>query len=44
MCIPPCNAGSECNYAMLTFDGIDVMGDRLAEEVRYASLALCTLY
>ncbi|XP_050364817.1 putative lipase ROG1 [Argentina anserina] len=25
---------SECNYSMLTFDGVDVMGERLAEEVR----------
>ncbi|KAM0968493.1 hypothetical protein ACFX2A_017141 [Malus domestica] len=24
---------SECNYSMLTFDGVDVMGERLAEEV-----------
>ncbi|XP_010936210.2 uncharacterized protein [Elaeis guineensis] len=24
---------SECNYSTLTFDGIDVMGERLAEEV-----------
>ncbi|KAK1395971.1 DUF676 domain-containing protein [Heracleum sosnowskyi] len=24
---------SECNYSMLTFDGIDVMGSRLADEV-----------
>lgn len=30
-----CNAGSQCNSAMLTFDGVDVMGERLAEEVRY---------
>lgn len=30
-----CIAGSECNYSMLTFDGVDVMGERLAEEVRY---------
>lgn len=29
-----CNAGSNCNSSMLTFDGVDVMGDRLAEEVR----------
>lgn len=29
-----CNAGSECNSATLTFDGVDVMGERLAEEVR----------
>lgn len=28
-----CNAGSECNYSMLTFDGVDIMGDRLAAEV-----------
>lgn len=27
------NAGSECNPSMLTFDGVDVMGNRLAEEV-----------
>ncbi|XWS25454.1 hypothetical protein CRYUN_Cryun27aG0069700 [Craigia yunnanensis] len=26
---------SERNSAMLTFDGVDVMGDRLAEEVKY---------
>lgn len=26
-------AGSECNCSMLTFDGVDVMGERLAEEV-----------
>ncbi|KAL6215533.1 hypothetical protein ACLB2K_014962 [Fragaria x ananassa] len=25
---------SECNCSMLTFDGVDVMGERLAEEVR----------
>ncbi|KAL0926122.1 hypothetical protein M5K25_004516 [Dendrobium thyrsiflorum] len=25
---------SECNYATLTFDGVDVMGERLAKEVR----------
>ncbi|KAM2868885.1 hypothetical protein FF1_016894 [Malus domestica] len=24
---------SECNHSMLTFDGVDVMGERLAEEV-----------
>ncbi|KAJ4823770.1 hypothetical protein Tsubulata_012086 [Turnera subulata] len=24
---------SECNYSKLTFDGVDLMGDRLAEEV-----------
>lgn len=29
------NAGSECNPSKLTFDGVDNMGDRLAEEVRY---------
>jgi hypothetical protein len=29
------NAGSECNSAKLTFDGVDVMGERLAEEVCY---------
>lgn len=29
-----CNAGSESNCSTLTFDGVDVMGDRLAEEVR----------
>lgn len=27
------NAGSERNSSTLTFDGVDVMGDRLAEEV-----------
>ncbi|KAG6516109.1 hypothetical protein ZIOFF_026557 [Zingiber officinale] len=26
--------GSECNSSRLTFDGVDLMGDRLAEEVR----------
>lgn len=26
-------AGSESNYSMLTFDGVDVMGSRLADEV-----------
>ncbi|KAK8936759.1 hypothetical protein KSP39_PZI012053 [Platanthera zijinensis] len=25
---------SDCNYATLTFDGVDVMGERLAKEVR----------
>eukprot|EP00268_Persea_americana_P063821 TRINITY_DN8326_c0_g1_i1.p1 TRINITY_DN8326_c0_g1~~TRINITY_DN8326_c0_g1_i1.p1 ORF type:complete len:438 (+),score=76.66 TRINITY_DN8326_c0_g1_i1:345-1658(+) len=25
--------GSECNYSRLTFDGVDLMGERLAEEV-----------
>lgn len=30
-----CNAGSECNPSMMTFDGVDVMGERLAKEVRY---------
>ncbi|KAG0451268.1 hypothetical protein HPP92_026517 [Vanilla planifolia] len=25
---------SECNYGTLTFDGVDVMGDRLAKEVK----------
>ncbi|KAM5565611.1 putative lipase ROG1 [Rosa sericea] len=25
---------SECNYSTLTFDGVDVMGERLAEEVK----------
>lgn len=35
MHIPFCDAGSECNSAMLTFDGIDVMGARLADEVSY---------
>lgn len=25
--------GSECNYSTLTFDGVDVMGTRLADEV-----------
>lgn len=29
------NAGSETNSSTLTFDGIDVMGDRLAQEVSY---------
>ncbi|KAB1204323.1 EPIDERMAL PATTERNING FACTOR-like protein 2 [Morella rubra] len=29
----PCYNGSQCNSAMLTFDGVDVMGERLAEEV-----------
>ena len=33
MCI---NAGSESNSAMLTFDGVDVMGERLAKEVCYS--------
>lgn len=28
-----CNAGSKCNSSMLTFDGVDVMGERLAKEV-----------
>ena len=28
------DAGSECNSSKLTFDGVDVMGERLAEEVR----------
>jgi hypothetical protein len=28
-----CNAGSESNSSTLTFDGVDVTGDRLAEEV-----------
>lgn len=28
------HAGSECNYSMLTFEGVDVMGERLAKEVR----------
>lgn len=26
-------AGSERNYSRLTFDGVDLMGERLAEEV-----------
>jgi hypothetical protein len=26
-------SGSECNSAMLTFDGVDLMGERLADEV-----------
>lgn len=26
-------AGSECNSLTLTFDGVDLMGERLAEEV-----------
>lgn len=26
-------AGSECNSSTLTFDGVDLMGERLAEEV-----------
>jgi len=25
--------GSECNSSKLTFDGVDTMGERLAEEV-----------
>lgn len=29
-----CNAGSECNSSVLTLDGVDVMGERLAKEVR----------
>lgn len=28
-------AGSGCNYNLLTLDGVDVMGTRLAEEVHY---------
>jgi hypothetical protein len=28
-------AGSECNSAMLTFDGVDLMGERLADEVLF---------
>lgn len=35
MHIPLCNAGSECNSSILTFDGVDVMGERLAEEVGF---------
>lgn len=27
------NAGSECNSSTMTFNGVDVMGERLAEEV-----------
>lgn len=30
-------AGSECNHSKLTFDGVDLMGDRLAEEVCLAA-------
>lgn len=30
--------GSESNSSMLTFDGVDVMGKRLADEVRNAFL------
>lgn len=26
-------AGSECNSLRLTFDGVDMMGERLAKEV-----------
>ena len=26
-------AGSQCNTANLTFDGVDLMGERLADEV-----------
>lgn len=25
--------GSECNYSTLTFNGVDLMGERLADEV-----------
>lgn len=46
-----CNAGSDCNPSMSTFDGVDVMGERLAEEVgrslpifnSQVSLAVCFL-
>lgn len=30
-----CSAGSERNMAKLTLDGVDVMGERLAEEVNF---------
>lgn len=33
-----CNAGSKRNSSMSTLDGVDVMGDRLAEEVCYGLL------
>lgn len=32
------SAGSECNSSRLTFDGVDLMGDRLAEEVFFISI------
>lgn len=32
-----CDAGSQSNPCRLTFDGVDVMGERLAEEVRYVA-------
>lgn len=33
------NSGSERNYSTLTFDGVDVMGERLAEEVCFCSFS-----
>jgi len=32
-------AGSESNYGSLTFDGVDVMGERLAKEVHMHTLS-----
>lgn len=31
-----CSAGSERNVSKLTLDGVDVMGERLAEEVGFS--------
>lgn len=33
MCVLYFGAGSECNCSTLTFDGVDLMGERLAKEV-----------
>lgn len=35
--------GSECNATLLTFDGVDLMGERLAEEVISVKGLFCIL-
>ena len=35
--------GSECNSSLLTFDGVDLMGERLAEEVISVKGHFCNL-
>lgn len=37
-------AGSERNYSKLTFDGVDLMGERLAEEVSFVSIVKLYAY
>ena len=38
--------GSECNSSTLTFDGVDLMGERLAEEVKFSLLVVfcCSIF